>query len=461
MNRPLSPEEMDKNLESIEKSVLNIEDTLSLKEDKKNNFDFLFVDAWSGLEGEYIPESPSNGMKLVDTNNGVSYHEWSDTYITWIPIAGYGMPIPISSTTIFIHPATSERYIFNGTAMEVYNDADNIVPRWRTYKALLTQSGEDAPVARVLNRDDHDYLGDIEWSRMWTGAYFGLNKNYNSFAFISCISQMINPISNAGYAYIIESHLNTNGIEVIASGFDTTVADITTSSDNKLFNSPVEIKVRQRGAPPKLLSAETDTTGDRVILTFDKKMSNYNSSTTQILDYIMCYDAGPNEGDVYFSSCVANDNKLELTVSDDYIINSTSILSFGDGGYLTKHESFDYGLIQSFSNFPVKNNVPAPPQLLDAYTNEDGTQVTLVFDKAMEQPSNQVNFDWHVSFSGDSYASGAIAVGNNIILTGIYLPISQQCVISYSPITYSLKSLDGGIVSPFSGYEIDTTNLIL
>lgn len=248
------------------------------------------------------------------------------------------------------------RELISLTDMMSDSDTKNIIketPKWLTYKALLSQQGENPPVARVLNQDEPDYLGDIEWTREWNGTYHGSNKHYNNSTITSCISQMINPIDNVGYAFSIESY-HANGVEVIISGFDTTTLDTTTSSDNKLLRTPIEIKVRLRGAPPKLLSAETNEAGDKIILTFDKKMSSFMQAVA--LDYFLL------NGDIYgnyaFIIDEINDNKVRINLSefDSISHEEYNLLLSTNGAYL---ESFDYGLLQPFENFPVKNNVVA------------------------------------------------------------------------------------------------------
>jgi|SRR6478736_1317277 hypothetical protein len=61
---------------------------------------------------------------------------------------------------------------------------------YKSYIAILTQSGEDAPVATVVNSTDSNYLGDIVWTRNANpGNYLGtkadaftLNKTWASIS---------------------------------------------------------------------------------------------------------------------------------------------------------------------------------------------------------------------------------------------------------------------------------------
>lgn len=50
MNRALTPEEMDRNLEKIEASELSLLNALNEKQDIKENLDFILVDHWYDYE---------------------------------------------------------------------------------------------------------------------------------------------------------------------------------------------------------------------------------------------------------------------------------------------------------------------------------------------------------------------------------------------------------------------------
>lgn len=224
------------------------------------------------------------------------------------------------------------------------------VPKWLTYKALLTQSGEDAPVARVLNQDEADYIPDITFIVDGIGSFF---TDY--FAGIGNLVTVMTGNSDSG---IIQSFINSDGFIYIKS-FDSEFVP----SNNVIKNTPIEIKVRQRGAPPKLLSAETNTAGDKVILTFDKKMNmlpanDINNGGGQYNGFAI---AGSYLGGL-LGSGNQKDNVIESMC--DPILNGEIITiyynpaSLGDPG--NSVESLDFGLLQPFENFPVVNNVVAP-----------------------------------------------------------------------------------------------------
>lgn len=223
------------------------------------------------------------------------------------------------------------------------NQLPSETPNWKTYKALLTQVGENAPVARVLNQDEADYLGDIEWVRNDIGQYIGeiiLNENLTEILHKSSYANNL-------FELYIDDNIDYSGSQRI---FIYTNVEADTPTDGLLYNFPIEIKVRQRGTSPVLLSAETNEAGDKVILTFDKKMSGYGLENVQLSDGMLL-----NMGDFGIQSLVAIDNVIELLIDPNVLITSGVEITLQ---YIKKSiESLDYGLLQPFENFPVKNNV--------------------------------------------------------------------------------------------------------
>ena len=149
------------------------------------------------------------------------------------------------------------------------------VPKWLTYKALLTQFGEDAPVARVLNQDEADYLGDYVWSVVDADVnqfkFIGTCNGSNPANLTIPLITLYDNLWDIGRTIVPSIKIiSDNEIQVCLSNVDGLYTDF--------VNLPIEIKVRQRGTPPKLLSAETNTVGNRIILTFDKRMSGYDGS---------------------------------------------------------------------------------------------------------------------------------------------------------------------------------------
>lgn len=196
-----------------------------------------------------------------------------------------------------------------------------------------------APVSRVLNKDDVNYLGDIVWSFSDVGVY---NLAFEGVSSTLC-HKLIQPVSGplAGYVF--------TKVSDDVSSLQTTDSD-GVPTDGLLGNTSIEIAMRKRGTSPVLVKAETNETGDQVVLTFDKAIG-----------WVTPDHSGGFElttgGQV--STTVAVTGLNELTIDLD------SPVSFGDEDTLKyvyvegyDIESADYGLLGSFEDFPLVNNVP-------------------------------------------------------------------------------------------------------
>jgi hypothetical protein len=229
----------------------------------------------------------------------------------------------------------------NVTAAMVEQWDNGTTIKWKTYKALLSQSGEDAPVARVLNQDEADYLGDINWIRNGAGVYTAINDNLLLSMTLANIISTCDDVISTGELKNVLVEYGSGSLTLCSSGSDGL-------ADGLFANTPIEIKVRQRGASPVLLSAETNNTGDKIILTFDKKMSNYG-----LLNSI---ESGDFDFDVQSAdNYTLVDNIITLNVPTPFQASDTINFRFYGNNNV---ESFDYGLLQPFADYiPVTNNV--------------------------------------------------------------------------------------------------------
>ena len=198
-------------------------------------------------------------------------------------------------------------------------------PKWLTYKALLTQSGEDAPVARVLNQDEPDYLGDIEWQVDEITEFVTIKSVFNEFNPLMTIPS-INNSSDRIVSFIVSGKVYFAGL-------------------NQYELNYVEIKVRKRGTAPVILSAETNEAGNKVILTFDKKMNNYGILYTDFINTNLVENAE-----------LTSDKVIELSLTTPFVNTDEITLDYSG----TSIESFDYGLLEQFEGYPIVNNVVAP-----------------------------------------------------------------------------------------------------
>lgn len=314
----------------------------SLKNRAGIGLDFLFVNQWDA-DTSILPTALNQSLMVYDgdvTNVIAQYKSVTDGEVfAWEEII-----TPISQTTIFVHPTTFERYRFNGAAMVVYDDVDYVVPKWLKYEALLTQTGENAPVARVLNQDERDYLGDIVYERVSAGIYKSILKAYKP----NITSATLQGSLAAKINSVIYNDEDNNGFFIQTLQFDT---DGFVAFDDAISAAAFSIKQRVRGNPPKLLTAETNIAGDKVILTFDKEMSEYGLANA-IVDM----------GGLYFLkngavnsaiTCTLNKTFVEIGVQETLLFGDLITVKFDSDGI----ESRDYGLLQPFENFPVVNKV--------------------------------------------------------------------------------------------------------
>lgn len=411
--------------------------------------DFLFVDAWMDANTTFEPAILKIGMVKIQIDGGVDFLENLQVVDEWTFTKGANsIPfVPISQTTIFVHPTTFQRYMFNGTTMVEYDDVDGVVPKWLKYEALLSQTGTDAPIARVLNQDERDYLGNFDWTYIDTGVYDAFNPTYNHLlSILSSIKTGINitDLSISGYTI--------NNLELCISEYGS-------PSDGALFNTPIAIKQRVRGNPPKLVTAETNIVGDKVIITYNKKLNpslDLSSFMNDILTSGIFIEGLP-EGQSFIGiqSYLIIENSVELTLVSNipYTLNN---MRMSRNNFII--EALDFGINNDGWDIVVTNKIPAPPELLYAYTNEAGTEVILEFSKEMDI-TNIITY-LGIDFQIQDDMTGGLVIdsdtvtkeGNNIIFD-LHSPTVRGAVISsfynhpYGAV--NITSMDGGILPSF------------
>jgi len=225
----------------------------------------------------------------------------------------------------------------------------NKLVKWRYYIALLSQSGTGAPVARVLNACDDDYLGNIVWGRSEAGSYVGtLNGSFPN--------KMLN-FSGHSLLWTETKYYDKNkALQFLSSTenqilLKTFLGDY--SLDDVLLDTYLEIKVRQRGQAPTLLFAETNTTGDKLILHFNDVMNDFffqdiAGEFIAIIEGIGTDVIAVNRG--------TDTKTIELTLDGWVEFGNMVTLDFDA---LVALESACLGLLAAFSGFPVTNGVPS------------------------------------------------------------------------------------------------------
>ena len=218
-------------------------------------------------------------------------------------------------------------------------EATGTVPTVWSNGTVVIDVAASAPVSRVLNKDDVNYLGDVVWSFSDVGVYRLAFEGVSS----TLCHKLIQPVSGSlgGYAFTKVSDDVSSLQTVDSDGVPT---------DGLLLGTSVEIVMRKRGTSPVLVSAETNEAGSQVVLTFDKAIGWVTPGFTGGFELAV-------GGQV--STAVVVTGLNELTIDLD------SPVSFGDedtlkyvpvSGY--DIESAGYGLLASFEAFPLVNNVP-------------------------------------------------------------------------------------------------------
>ena len=190
---------------------------------------------------------------------------------------------------------------------------------------------------RVINRNEVNYLGDITWTKFEAKVYKGVITGGFDFEnlLLSAIIRNNNGIHNKEFTYYIDEEKNIY----------ISISDAELEED---YFCNIEIKVKQPAAAPQLISAVIPALGASIILTFDKEMSNYFFQGIQTAFHC-------NTGEIEFSNIeIAVDKKiLILTPDQTFTINQEALLTYDE---TVKLESFDYGLLEAFTDLEVTNN---------------------------------------------------------------------------------------------------------
>lgn len=317
--------------------------------------------------------------------------------------------------------------------------------KWKTYKALLTKLVGEEPIARVLNQDEQDYL-DITWSLLEDGIisdipYDENNTLINIYSFFN---------DNDEYK-CMKAFLYDSRLLISFQDWQLNPTDV--------INFPIEIKVRQRGTAPILLKAETDIYGDKVLLTFNKKMNPYGLNVPEIRSlhiFSVLY-----EESIDATNGIVTNNIIEVIPGDaPCLYGDTMTLGYSvDVPQPTNIESFDYGLLQPFEDFPIINNVVEPVEIVSAETNIDGTELLITFSKNISEFSKDGG-----SIIGQGYFINNIDLGayissvdQNIItctvVDGNFIPENVIAITLDNGLS-RIKATDNGLLESFSDFSV-------
>ncbi len=204
---------------------------------------------------------------------------------------------------------------------------------------------------------------------------------------------------------------------------------------------------------PTVISAETTSSGSSLIVSFNKSMAYFGTIKPEgfsiTVDGISRAIPASSLNNIY-----ADNTKYTLGLS--YLIQpgQTVILSYEPG--TVKAEASDGGVLESFSGYPVINNVTgAPPFIFTAITDtnsaldpHDGTHISLSFNKAMLDPPAAPG-GFSINVDGVDNAVAVTDIDHdytwNYYLT-LATPIRGDQLVTVSYIPGTVKSADGGLL---------------
>jgi hypothetical protein len=132
---------------------------------------------------------------------------------------------------------TEKKDALNNAITEYYTAEEIVAPKYKVYTALLTQFGENAPTAIVLENT----LGNITYSRSASGLYianllgaFTLNKTF------VIITPTVDDAQNQMVS--LTYNMGLDSFEITSTNWSATLNGYTLL-DGILFNTPIEIRV--------------------------------------------------------------------------------------------------------------------------------------------------------------------------------------------------------------------------
>ncbi len=226
-----------------------------------------------------------------------------------------------------------------------------------------------------------------------------------------------------------------------------------TSSDGgplqSFTNMAVTNNVPRPPDPPTVVSAATNVAGTVITITFNKAMANPAGKQAQFKYRI---NGGADQA---FSAAALNADtaRIDLTCSSANIFYGSTVTLLYSSGTVA---AADGGLLASFSGQAVTNNMAAPPTVVSAATNEEGTVITITFSKAMSDPAGkQGQFYYTIVSSGDkNFTVAALNATTTKIDLACETPIVYGNIVrvSYGPGT--VTSADGGNLTNFSAQNV-------
>lgn len=117
----------------------------------------------------FISFSAFSQVSIIGGSNDLQVKGGSPNSVSSLRWFKKNRPVSAVDTTNWIH------YKFMGTksAGSKWVKSGTVSTGFKVYRAVITQSGTDAPTVTVLNAADGNYLGAVTWSYVSAGVYTG------------------------------------------------------------------------------------------------------------------------------------------------------------------------------------------------------------------------------------------------------------------------------------------------
>jgi len=205
-----------------------------------------------------------------------------------------------------------------------------------------------------------------------------------------------------------------------------------------------------------LSSAATTTDGTKVLVTFNKYVAAPLPAAPAGFTVTV---NGVDNGLSVVALNAADHKIIELTLPTPVAASTDTVLVTYAPGTVT---AADTGVLASFADQPVTNNVPAPPTVSAAGTNADGTKVLVTFTKNMaDPPLAPAGFTVEVNSTVNVVSTVALNTTNHEIIeltltTPVYFS-TDDVKVNYTQGT--VKAENNGVLAKFLPSKV--TNKII
>jgi len=277
------------------------------------------------------------------------------------------------------------------------------------------------------------------------------DPNGQESSFSLDIASMITSVSlKAGDPQVVVLELD-NRIHYGESATLSYIQGTIQSDDGALLLDFSESVTNNLVEPPTLVSAQTNTSGSQIELSFNKAMSDPVNKEQQFT-----VNATSTITIMQISLKAGDEKIIVLNLETNIAYGETVNVSYIEGDV----SSTDEGLLDAFDNEFVQNNVAEPPQFVSAETDATGSIIELSFNKNMSDPTGNLAQFTVSNGINQTIENIVIKSGDlNIIVLTLQQSLGKQDAITVSYEKGTVQSTDGGQLESFIDKTV--TNNIL